>query len=112
MTSMTMIEIAEAVLRGDMHVDELLSLPNATNVQDTIITVGQGTVAPRADDYLGREDVGILLLRNIWKRELQAFAEGRPLKQWHRPPLIKVSEEVTQLGSAPADPALAWRRPA
>ena len=46
--------------------------------------VGQGTIADRSDERLGRSDRVVLLMRKIYLRELQALAEGRPLKQWHR----------------------------
>ncbi|HWP28872.1 MAG TPA: ring-hydroxylating oxygenase subunit alpha, partial [Chloroflexota bacterium] len=44
--------------------------------------VGQGVIADRTRERLGRSDVQLILLRKIWRRELRALAEGRPLKQW------------------------------
>jgi len=40
------------------------------------------TVTTGIVSALGRSDVGIVMLRKIWLRELAAFAEGRPTKQW------------------------------
>ena len=34
------------------------------------------------EETLGGSDVSIILYRKLWTRELQALAEGRPLKQW------------------------------
>jgi hypothetical protein len=34
---------------------------------------------------LGRADAGVILVRKIWRRELQALAENRNLKSWIRP---------------------------
>jgi 5,5'-dehydrodivanillate O-demethylase len=50
-------------------------------VEDYLMQVGQGAL-DRSQDRLGRIDVGVLLLRKIWQRELKAMAEGRPIKQW------------------------------
>ena len=47
--------------------------------------VGQGRLANRQQERLGRSDVGVILLRRLWQRELRALAEGQPLKQWTRP---------------------------
>ena len=43
---------------------------------------------PRPVGRLGRSDVGIVLLRQLWERELRALAAGLPLKQWARPPAL------------------------
>jgi 5,5'-dehydrodivanillate O-demethylase len=78
-------ELAGKVLCGALRIDEIKDHPNIVNIQDTVAQVGQGTIAYRDADRLGRSDVGIILIRKIWQRELQALAEGRPLKQWQRP---------------------------
>ena len=54
------------------------------NVQDHAAQAGQGLIADRTHERLGHSDQAIILLRRIWARELQAFAEGRPLKEWQR----------------------------
>ena len=46
--------------------------------------LGQGVIYDRADERLGSNDVAITLLRRIWRRELDALRDGRPLKQWAR----------------------------
>jgi 5,5'-dehydrodivanillate O-demethylase oxygenase subunit len=56
-----------------------------TYLQDALTFLGQGRVARREKEHLGQGDVGTILLRKLWVRELQALAEGRPLKQWSRP---------------------------
>ena len=82
--------VAEDVLAGrvssrTLTLDEYPG-PALTNVQDYVILVGLGPIAERPnDERLGRSDVGVMALRKLWARELQALAEGRPLKQWHRP---------------------------
>ena len=44
--------------------------------------VGQGPIADRETEHLGRIDSGVTLFRRLWQRELRALAEGRPTKRW------------------------------
>jgi 5,5'-dehydrodivanillate O-demethylase len=81
----TTIEIGERVLRGELRMADIKGRPDMINLQDYVAQVGQGTIADRAHERLGRSDVGVILLRQIWARELQALAEGRALKQWQFP---------------------------
>ncbi len=81
-------ELAEAVLAGKMRISQLdgsLSMPKLFWIEDYCAQVGQGPIAERAHERLGRVDVGVILLRNIWQRELKALADGHPLKQWGAP---------------------------
>jgi hypothetical protein len=41
-------------------------------------------ITDRDGERLGRADVGVIAIRRLWERELNAFAEGRPLKKWKR----------------------------
>jgi 5,5'-dehydrodivanillate O-demethylase oxygenase subunit len=78
-------EIALAILRGEQRVQDLTDHPNLVNIQDVVAQAGQSAIADREHERLGRSDVAIILLRQIWQRELRALAEGRPLKTWQRP---------------------------
>jgi 5,5'-dehydrodivanillate O-demethylase len=81
-------EIAEAVLAGRVRLKELdqrLSTYKLFWVEDYVTQVGLGSIADRANERLGRMDVGVILLRKIWERELRALAEGRPLTEWTTP---------------------------
>lgn len=73
---------AERVLAGEESIHDLQRSEWVTNIQDYVSQWGQGTVAERSTDHLGSSDVGVSLLRVIYRRELQALAEGRPLKEW------------------------------
>ena len=73
---------AQAVLRGEMQIDDLKDRPDIVNIQDYVAQVGQGVIADFDHERLGRSDVLVALFRRILARELQAFAEGRPLKKW------------------------------
>jgi 5,5'-dehydrodivanillate O-demethylase len=61
--------------------DPLIQL---TSAQDYVAAVGQGPIADRADEWLGRSDAGIALLRRVFLREAEAIRRGRPTKQWRR----------------------------
>jgi 5,5'-dehydrodivanillate O-demethylase len=77
--------VAADILAGNMRPDEIEDRFDIVNIQDHVVQEAQGVIADRAQEHLGRTDVAILLLRQIWARELRALAEGRPLKQWTRP---------------------------
>ena len=79
------LEMGEAMLAGKLRmvdVKKQTNLKNLTSLEDYIVQVGQGEIADRINERLGRMDVGVILLRKVWERELQALAEGRPLKPW------------------------------
>jgi phenylpropionate dioxygenase-like ring-hydroxylating dioxygenase large terminal subunit len=87
-------DLAARILAGEMHVDDLGQPPYIVGVQDTVAQVGQGALADRVHERLGRSDAVIVLLRRIWARELQALAEGRPLTQWRRPERVEATAGV------------------
>jgi hypothetical protein len=39
------------------------------------------------EEHMGRMDIGVLLIRKLWLRELRALASGRPLTQWRHTPI-------------------------
>ena len=53
-------------------------------LQDDIAQIGQGRFADRSAERLGRADVGVVLTRRLWRRELAALLAGEPLKHWTR----------------------------
>lgn len=88
-------QVADRILRGRMITDEITS--NFVGIQDWVSQIGQGAIAPRENDHLGRSDTLVILLRQLWEREMHALAEGRPLKQWHRPEVVKTEYGVEGL---------------
>ena len=54
-------------------------------------TIGSSCVVSVPGGSFDRDcsDVLVLLYRQIWERELHSLAEGRPLKQWHRPERVE-----------------------
>lgn len=95
-------ELGEAILRGELHIRDVGDRSVLFNTQDFIAYVGQGVMAPLETQQLGREDAGIVMLRKIWARELQALAAGRPLKHWRRP------DKPLLIGHTPP-PNAGWR---
>ena len=86
----------ESAILGSLREFSKYDLPSnlVADVQDYVAQVGQGAIADRAHERLGRSDVGVILLRQIWARELQALAEGRPLKQWVCPEQLSATTGV------------------
>jgi 5,5'-dehydrodivanillate O-demethylase len=78
------IEVARDVLEGRMR---MIDVPEQRDdiiiVQDEIAQLGQGVIVDRTTEHLSPiNDAPILLLRQIWRRELTALRDGKPLKQW------------------------------
>jgi 5,5'-dehydrodivanillate O-demethylase oxygenase subunit len=80
-------ELGAAVLRGEIRIQDLAGddKANIVWVQDYAVQVGQGPIALRKKENLGRSDAPLILQRKIWIRELQALADNNPLTPWHRP---------------------------
>jgi 5,5'-dehydrodivanillate O-demethylase len=76
-------EVSDAVLRGDLTIEEIEDRSNMNWIQDYVTQVGQGH--PRdyfQTELLGRSDVGTILFRKLWEREIKALLDGRALKKW------------------------------
>ena len=95
----SVVQMGEAVLSGKLSFQDLdhffkdkIALVHTLGAASPI---RQATVAERAQEHLGRSDLGVILFRKIWERELRALAEGRPLKKWVLPQdsQIKFQEE-------------------
>lgn len=84
-------EMSQRVLRGEAAWPEIEHRPDIVGIQDYVSQVGQGVFADRVNERLGKSDVGIILLRKIYARELRALAEDRPLKNWRRGAAIRTA---------------------
>ncbi|WP_345245467.1 Rieske 2Fe-2S domain-containing protein [Pigmentiphaga soli] len=79
---------------ADEHHDELFFqrkgppeedfLAGLISAQDYIAQKGQGTIADRSQEMLGRSDLGVVTLRRVFWRELDALRNGRPTKAWRK----------------------------
>jgi 5,5'-dehydrodivanillate O-demethylase len=74
--------LADKIMAGENRLTDFLDHPMLVEIEDLIAQVGQGAIANRHAETLGRSDVGVMFLRRVMARELQALAEGRPTKDW------------------------------
>jgi 5,5'-dehydrodivanillate O-demethylase len=84
------VELGEAILAGKVWLQDIeqagaVGVRDLITLQDYVTQVGQGRVAHRPSERLGRSDSGVLVFRKLYERELRALADGRPLKPWTRP---------------------------
>jgi 5,5'-dehydrodivanillate O-demethylase len=86
----------QEVLSGKSTFDRMVN----PRLQDTVICVGQGPIADRSTERLGRSDAAVILLRKIWQREVRLLAEGNALTQFTFPRFVEVSGEVAGLDPA------------
>jgi 5,5'-dehydrodivanillate O-demethylase len=88
-------ELVRAILAGKLRLSDID--PNRIDfvmLEDEIAQTGQGRIAVRGNEHLGRSDRGVFLMRKIWERELRNLAEGRPLKTWtYRPEMVPTYPE-------------------
>lgn len=77
-------EVSAAILAGKLRIQDLEDRPDLINIQDHVAQGGQGAIADRANERLGRSDIAVILLRKIWERELRALVEGKALKKWQQ----------------------------
>lgn len=75
-------ELANAVLAGKMRLQDIKDRTHIEFIQDYIAQVGQGPVETREDEHLASSDVEEAVFRRIWRRELLALADGKPLTPW------------------------------
>ena len=74
------------------HFDELfyrgripdLGANQVLSAQDYVAVRGQGTLADRMSENLAQTDIGIVILRRIFWRELDLIRAGKPVKKWHK----------------------------
>lgn len=53
-----------------------------TPAQDYVAMMGQGPLVDRTRERLGKSDAGIVLLRRLFFREMEAIRNDRPTKDW------------------------------
>jgi 5,5'-dehydrodivanillate O-demethylase len=90
------VRLGQEILAGRrrLSVDDIGAYAKRVNVQDFVAQAGQGVIADREHERLGRSDKAVILLRRIWERELRALAEGRPLKHWRWPGYVAATTGV------------------
>jgi 5,5'-dehydrodivanillate O-demethylase len=81
-------DVAEDILAGRLTIEAMpdeVSHYNGFAIEDYVTQVGQGRIADRVNERLGRTDARVIFKRRLWLRELRALEEGRPLKDWRIP---------------------------
>jgi 5,5'-dehydrodivanillate O-demethylase oxygenase subunit len=81
--------LAHEVMAGRLRFSDIRH-PDLVRVQDIAVQAGQGVIADRGQEHLGRSDTAIILWRKILEREMRALAEGRPAKRWTTAPAAVV----------------------
>jgi 5,5'-dehydrodivanillate O-demethylase len=95
-------EICAAILAGRLRMRDVDGARvDMIRLQDDLAQVGQGRIADRDAEQLGRADVGVIQIRKLWARELAHLRAGRPLKAWARDE--KLVPKVWGRGGTPAD---------
>ena len=84
---------AEAILAGKIdRADVEEGTTDFIRLVDDLAQVGQGRIYDRDRDRLGGGDVGVIMIRKLWARELQAFAEGGQPKNWTYSPELELAK--------------------
>lgn len=84
-------DACDMVLSGRARIEDFdAGRVDLVRLQDDVAQLGQGIVADRGAENLGRADVGITAIRRVWRREMGNLAAGRPLKAWQKSEAIKV----------------------
>lgn len=79
-------EVGQAIRAGRLTIEDIdLGGGSYFPIGDDVTQLGQGIIADRQHERLGSSDAALILFRNIWKRELRALADGRPLTEWKHP---------------------------
>ncbi len=84
-------EVSADILAGNLDFRTLkekgeIRGSDLVNIQDCTVMTSLEPLATREwHETLGQTDLGIVLLRRLWKQELQAFQAGQPQRDWPRP---------------------------
>jgi 5,5'-dehydrodivanillate O-demethylase len=54
------------------------------SAQDYVAVRGQGVICDRSEENLSASDAGVIFLRRVFLRELDAIRAARPTKSWAR----------------------------
>jgi 5,5'-dehydrodivanillate O-demethylase oxygenase subunit len=80
-------DVCAAILAGETNLlDVDQKRVDIVRLQDDLAQIGQGIVADRSSERLGRGDVGVVAIRKLWHREMAALQTGRPQIVWKRSP--------------------------
>jgi hypothetical protein len=80
--ALTPVQAAHDIMTTGANIEDHKDHPMLVEVEDLIAQWGQGVIPDRSAEHLGRSDAGIIQLRRLMARELQAIEEGRPTTPW------------------------------
>jgi 5,5'-dehydrodivanillate O-demethylase len=72
----------EALFANPRLADDPTFALDPISAQDYVAQMGQGRIADRVNERLGKTDAGIILMRGLYRREMEAVQRGEPGKQW------------------------------
>jgi len=81
----SVIDLGLDVLRGQARIADNLQRPDVFELQDFVAQRGQGIIADREHEHVGRSDVGVLLLRKLWERDMLRVEAGLTRNEWPVP---------------------------
>jgi 5,5'-dehydrodivanillate O-demethylase len=93
-------DVAAAILRGELTLDEVVDHPDLLSVQDGVALLGQGTIANRMNEVLGRSDLQIVRLRRLWADDFAALQEGRAPRRWKWPRSVPLTTGLKAAAAA------------
>lgn len=81
------IELGDQILAGKrrLTVEDIGEAARDIWLQDYIAQRGQGLIADRTKERLGRSDRAVIFMREMWSREMEKLDTGQPIKQWRWP---------------------------
>jgi 5,5'-dehydrodivanillate O-demethylase oxygenase subunit len=92
-------EEIEAILSGRKSWEDVANHPNIVRIQDGVSICGQGKIEDRSRERLGRTDAAVVMLRRLWRRELELLATGQPATPFGTPdPQVLRQEEFAAMG--------------
>jgi 5,5'-dehydrodivanillate O-demethylase len=92
-------EEIEAILSGAKTWEDIATHPNIIRIQDGVSICGQGKIEDRAREQLGRSDAAVVMLRRMWRHQLDAIAAGQPTTDFGTPdPKALQQEELEAMG--------------
>jgi 5,5'-dehydrodivanillate O-demethylase len=75
-------EEIEAILSGRKSWEDIANHPNIVRIQDGVSICAQGKIEDRSRERLGRTDAAVVMLRRLWRREVELLATGQPVTQF------------------------------
>src|SRR5262245_16141270 len=83
-------DACELILSGRKRIEDFdRDRVDLVRLQDDVAQLGQGIFADRSQERMGRADVGVSMIRRLWRREINNLMSGAPLKAWMRSDKIR-----------------------